>query len=158
MRPFRFRRSAGAGGFVLAACFLFAFVAPGYHAIAQGDVLYGALILATNAEHPNPPPDELRSQASNLEKVFGYNQFRLLGQKRKAVPNGTEDWLVTSPQFFLRVDTKNPIPGGYAVNLKLLKENKVLVESDTDLKRDRPLFIRGPFVGQGQMIILLLVL
>ncbi len=127
-------------------------------ASAQGDVLYGALILATNAEHPEAPPEEVRAQAANLHTVFGYNQFRLLGQKRKAVPNGTEDWLVSSPQFFLRVDTKGPVPGGYALNLKLLKENKVLVESDTDLQRDRPLFIRGPFVGQGQLIILLLVL
>jgi hypothetical protein len=125
---------------------------------AQGDVLYGALVLATNADHPAEPPPELRSQAANLRAVFGYNQFRLLGQKRKAVPTGTEDWLVSSPQFFLRVNTKNPVPGGYAVNLQLLKENKILVEADTNLQRNRPLFIRGPFVGQGQLIILLMVL
>ncbi len=127
-------------------------------ASAQGDVLYGALVMATNADHPEPPPEELRTQAANLHTVFGYNQFRLLGQKRKAVPTGKEDWLVSSREFFLRVDTKNPVPGGYAIGLQLLKENKVLVEAETKLERDRPLFIRGPFVGQGQLIILLMVL
>jgi hypothetical protein len=125
---------------------------------AQGDVLWGALILATNSEHPQPPPAELRAQAANLHMVFGYNQFRLLGQKRKEVPTGREDWLVSSRQFFLRVDTEKPIPGGYDVALQLVKESKVLVEAKTQLERDRPLFIRGPFVGKGQLIILLTVL
>jgi hypothetical protein len=151
----RIRWEAALAGMCL--LLLAAFGAPA-GARAQGDVLYGALVLATNADHPATPPDELRAQVANLHRVFGYNQFRLLGQKRKAVPTGTEDWLVSSPQFFLRVDTKNPVPGGYAVNLQLLKENKVLVEADTNLERNRPLFIRGPFVGQGQLIILLMVL
>jgi hypothetical protein len=157
---FSARRGARARVEMLAAgfCLLLALLALPPRAAAQGDVLYGALVLATNADHPEPVPEELRSQAANLRTVFGYNQFRLLGQKRKAVPTGTEDWLVSSPQFFLRVDTKHPVPGGYAVNLQLLKENKVLVEADTNLERNRPLFIRGPFVGQGQLIILLMVL
>lgn len=125
---------------------------------AEGDVLYGALILATNAEHPTPPPDELKTQAASLRAVFGYNQFRLLGQKRKAVPTGREDWLVPSRKFFLRVDTKSPVPGGYALGLDLLQEERVVVQADVKLNRARPLFIRGPFVGQGQLIILLMVL
>ena len=125
---------------------------------AEGETLYGALIVATNVEHPPPPPDELRSQAESLHTVFGYNEFRLLGQKRKLVSKGTEDWLVPSRQFFLRVDTKNPVAGGYALGLELLKEDRVIVEADVKLNRDRPLFIRGPLVGQGQLIILLMVL
>ena len=124
----------------------------------QGDVLYGALILATNSDHPKPPPEELRSQVENLKTVFGYKEFRLLGQKRKAVPTGREDWLVQSRQFFLQVDTKNPLPDGYALGLELKRENAVLVHADAKLSRDQPLFIRGPFVGQGQLIILLMVL
>ena len=125
---------------------------------AEGETLYGALIVATNVEHPTPPPEELRSQAASLHTVFGYNEFRLLGQKRKLVSKGTEDWLVPSREFFLRVDTKNPISGGYALGLELLKEDRVIVEADVKLNRDRPLFIRGPLVGQGQLIILLMVL
>lgn len=125
---------------------------------AQGDALWGALIMATNSEHPAPPPIELGPQAANLHMVFGYNQFRLLGQKRKEVPSGREDWLVSSRQFFLRVDTKKPIPGIYDVGLQLVKENKVLVEANVRLEPGRPLFIRGPFVGKGQLIIVMMVL
>ncbi len=128
------------------------------HARAEGDTLYGALILATNAEHPAPVPEELRTQAANLHTVFGYNEFRVVGQRRKLVTKGTEDWLVPSRQFFLRVDTKNPVAGGYALGLELLKEDRVIVEADVKLNRERPLFIRGPFVGQGQLLILLMVL
>ena len=125
---------------------------------AEGETLYGALILATSVEHPTPPPVELRTQAENLRIVFGYNEFRVLGQRSKLVSKGTEDWLVPSRQFFLRVDTKNPVAGGYALGLELRKEDRVIVEADVKLNRDRPLFIKGPLVAQGQLIILLMVL
>ena len=125
---------------------------------ADGDVLYGALILATKVEHPTPPPDEIRTQAANLQAVFGYNQFRLVGHERKTVASGTEDWLVTSRQFFLRVDTKNPVPNGYALGLELKRDDHVIVSADVNLNRQRPLYIRGPFVGEGQLLILLMVL
>ncbi len=125
---------------------------------AQGDTLYGALILATKVDHPASPPDELRSQAASLRTVFGYNEFRVLGHRRESVKKGTEDWLVPSRQFFLRVDTKNPVTGGYLLGLELLKEDRVIVQADVKLDRERPLFISGPLVGQGQLIILLMVL
>ena len=125
---------------------------------AQGETLYGALILATKADHPAPPPEELRSQAASLRTVFGYNEFRVLGHRREMVKKGTEDWLVPSRQFFLRVDTKNPVAGGYLLGLELLKEDRVIVQADVKLNRERPLFISGPLVGQGQLIILLMVL
>ena len=125
---------------------------------AEGDVLYGALIMATKVEHPTAPPEELRSQAENIEAIFGYNQFRVLGHKREAVANGTEDWLVPSKQFFLRVDTKNPVPNGYALGLELKRDDRVIVSADVNLNRQRPLYIRGPFVGEGQLLILLMVL
>ena len=125
---------------------------------AEGDMLYGALIMATKVEHPTSPPEELHTQAANLQAVFGYNQFRLLGQKREVVTKGTEDWLVPSKQFFLRVDTKNPVPDGYALGLELKREDHVIVSADVNLNRKRPLYIRGPFVGEGQLLILLMVL
>ena len=58
---------------------------------------------------------------------------------------------------YLKINTKNPVMGGYALAVQLLKENRVLVDADVKLSRERPLFIRGPFVGQGQLIILLMV-
>ena len=125
---------------------------------AEGDVLYGVLIMATKVDHPSQPPEELRSQAENMEAIFGYNQFRVLGQKREAVPKATEDWLVSSKQFLLHVDTKNAVPDGYALGLELKRDDRVIVSADVNLNRQRPLYIRGPFVGEGQLLILLMVL
>ena len=61
------------------------------NARGQDDALYGTLVLATISEHPAPVAEELRGQADNLKAAFGYNEFQLLGQKRKSVPTGTED-------------------------------------------------------------------
>ena len=122
------------------------------------DVLFGALVMATKSDHPQPPPAALQGQAKNLEEVFGYNEFKVLGEKRNNTMTGKEDWLVSSRQFFLRVDTKQKIPGGYSLGLQLLQQDRVMVEADAKLSKERPLFIRGPFVGQGQLLILLMVL
>ena len=124
----------------------------------RGDVLYGALIMATNSDHPGAPPPELRTQAENLKAIFGYNNLRLLGQRRIGSSTTAGGWLVPSRNVSLRINTKNPVPGGYLLNLALLQDNRVLVQADARLYRGQPLFIRGPFVGPGQIIILLIVL
>ena len=124
----------------------------------QPDVLFGALVMATTSDHPQQPPEALHGQAKNLQEVFGYNDFKVLGEKSKTVNTGKEEWLVPSRQFSLVVDTKHPIPGGYELGLQLLQQEHVMVEADAKLSKQRPLFIRGPFVGQGQLLILLMVL
>lgn len=123
----------------------------------QGETLYGALIMASNAEPAGPPPPELVPEWENLRGVFGYSQFVVLGQKRKPIVDGTEDWLVSSAKFFLRVDTKSPIPGGYALGLQLYRDKHVFAEAQVKLKRDNPLFIRGPMTSKGQLVILLMI-
>lgn len=125
---------------------------------ADGDVLYGALVLATWSKNPQPAPEALQGEAKEMEKIFGYNEFQLLGEKKKAVPTGKEDWLVASRQFILNVDTQKKIMGGYALALQLMEEDRVLIGADVKLRREHPLFIRGPFVGDGQILILLTVL
>ena len=127
---------------------------------AEGDTLYGSLIMATVNEDEArraPVPPELRSQAEALEAVFGYNEFRILAQKRQPLTTATEDWMVRGRGFSLKVDTKYPKMNGYALGLELLKEQQVLVEAEVQISRERPCFIRGPFVGRGQVIILLMV-
>lgn len=124
---------------------------------AQGDTLYGALVMASNAERPAEPPLEIQPELENLRGVFGYNQFVILGQKCQTLTQGTEDWLVSSPKFFLRVDTRNPVPGGYAVGLQLFREKRMLAQARLNLTRGSPLFIRGPMVAKGQLVILLKV-
>lgn len=124
------------------------------------DTLYGALILATNdPADPTELPPTLRPLAQQLG-AFGYTHFRLLGEKTKAVPTGTEDWLVPSRQFYLRVDTKSRLPdgSGYRLGLQLLQHDRLLREVDYTLRREHPLFIRGPMLGAGQLVVLLAVM
>ncbi|MBV9126761.1 MAG: hypothetical protein JO117_01605 [Verrucomicrobia bacterium] len=124
----------------------------------EADTLWGGLILATNEASPAQLPQELQAQERQLS-AFGYNQFRLLGHNTKTVPTGTEDWLVPGQRYSLKVDTKHPLPaGGYALGLQLFQEQRLLVEAEVNLHRRRPLFIRGPQVGRGQLIIMLMVL
>ena len=126
--------------------------------VASRDVVYGALVMATKSEHPQPTPEALLPQADNLRKIFGYNEFRLLAEKKKAINTGQEDWEVPGRQFILRVDTQSAIADGYALGLKLVEEDRVIVEANVKLKHEHPLFIRGPFIGEGQILILLTVL
>ncbi len=65
-----------------------------------------------------------------------------------------------SRQFFVRVDTRTRLPegNGYQLSLQLFQHDRPLTTVDCHLRRERPLFIRGPMVGAGQLIILLRVL
>ena len=81
--------------------------------------------------------------------------MRVIGQAQQKIKTGEEDWLVPSKRFYLKVDTKYPIPNGYLLNLQLYQENKMLVEANVQLARGNPLYIRGPQVGNGQLIIAL---
>ena len=125
--------------------------------------MWGGLILAENPTKDGAPkvasrwPAALAGRDKQIARIFGYKQLRVLGQAQKKIKTGEEDWLLPSKQFYVKVDTKNPIPNGYLVNLQLYQENKMLVEANVKLARGNPLYIRGPQVGNGQLIIALQV-
>ena len=74
---------------------------PGAHA---GELVWSGLVVATNAPHPTPPPPEMHSLDRTLQHTFGYNQFEVIGQSRKALQTGEENWLAASKHFSLHVD------------------------------------------------------
>ena len=45
----------------------------------------------------------------------------------------------------------------YVLNLKLFQEQKLLLETKARLSKASPLIIRGPQVGDGQLVIVLIV-
>ncbi len=125
------------------------------------DVMWGGLILAENPAKDGPTkissrwPAALAGREKQISRIFGYKQLRVIGQAQKNIKTGEEDWLLPSKRFYVKVDTKNPIPHGYLVNLQLYQEDKMLVEANVKLARGNPLYIRGPQVGDGQLIIAL---
>jgi len=120
-------------------------------------VVWSGLIIAQNDEHPKPIAAELAPFEETLKGLFGYNQFDVIGQSKKTLINGQEDWLATSKYFALRVDARGVDDAGYNLNLQLYQEKELLLETNTKLGQSSPLVIKGPQVGGGQLLLVLLI-
>lgn len=133
----------------------------GVQAAQPANMIWGALVLASNAASPNPPPPELQACAPRLKRVFGYNQYEIIGSASNELGERAESWLVPTKSFWLalkaRRATSKETRGGYLLNLQLFQEKRPLLETDVKLAPGSPLFIRGPEYGDGQLIIVLQV-
>jgi len=121
------------------------------------DTVWSGLVMANNVPEPTPIPAELSGLETTLKHIFGYNQFQVIGQARKTLKTGGEEWLASSKYFSLRVDSKAQGNSAYLLNLQLFQEQKLLLETDARLTKRRPLVIKGPLVGDGQLVLLLVV-
>jgi hypothetical protein len=119
--------------------------------------VWSGLVIAENVTAPQPIPAELIRIEGLLKKFFGYNQFKVIGQSQKTLKTGQEDWLATSKFFGLHVDARGETQGGYVLNLKLYKEKELLLETEAKLSKRSPLVIKGPQVGGGQLLLVLVV-
>ncbi len=121
------------------------------------ETVWSGLVIAENVAQPQPIPPELTQIERSLKRLFGYNQFQVIGQSSKALKTGQEDWLATSKFFGLHVDAGGESEAGYVLNLKLYKEKELLLETDAKLSKRSPLVIKGPQVGGGQLLLVLVV-
>jgi hypothetical protein len=128
--------------------------APASHA---AETVWSGLVMAENVMQPQPIPPELTRIEELLKRFFGYNQFQVIGQSQKTLRTGQEDWLATSKFFGLHVDARGETQGGYVLNLKLYKEKELLLETEAKLSKRSPLVIKGPQVGGGQLLLVLVV-
>jgi hypothetical protein len=126
-------------------------------ALQAAETVWSGLVIAENITEPQPVPSELTRIEGLLKKFFGYNQFKVIGQSQKILKTGQEDWLATSKFFGLHVDARGETEGGYVLNLKLYKEKELLLETDAKLSKRSPLVIKGPQVGGGQLLLVLIV-
>ena len=121
------------------------------------DTVWSGLVVATNAPDPTPIPAELNRLEGTLKGLFGYNQYQVIGQARSTLKTGDEDWLASSKYFSLRVDSKASTRAGYVMKLQLLQEQKLLFETEAKLSKRSPIVARGPQVGEGQLVLVLLI-
>jgi len=140
--------------FVTAFIALIISAAPGLHV---AETVWSELVIAENVAQPESIPPELTRIERLLKDLFGYNQFQVIGQSSKTLKTGQEDWLATSKFFGLRVDARGESEAGYVLNLKLYKEKELLLETDAKLSKRSPLVIKGPQVGSGQLLLVLVV-
>jgi len=124
---------------------------------SRADHVWSGLVMAENVEKPHPPPPQVAPFEKTLTELFGYNQFEVIGESNKTLKTGQEDWLASSKYFSLHVDARGESEGGYELALKLYQEQQLLLETDTKLSKDSPLVIKGPQVGGGQLILVLVV-
>jgi hypothetical protein len=124
---------------------------------AASRTVWSGLVMANNVEKPDPIPAELNQLEEKLKQLFGYNQFKVIGQSQKALVTGTEDWLASSKYFSLHVDSKGSSDAGYVLTLKLYQEKNLLIETDAKLSKASPFVIKGPQVGDGQLLLVLVV-
>jgi hypothetical protein len=121
------------------------------------EIVWSGLVIAENVPQPQPIPPELRRIEGSLKRFFGYNEFQVIGQSRKTLKTGQEDWLATSKFFGLHVDARGESEGGYVLDLKLYKERELLLETEAKLSERSPLVIKGPQIGSGQLLLVLVV-
>ena len=140
--------------FVTAFIALIMSAAPGLRA---AETVWSGLVIAENVGQPESIPLELTRIERLLKELFGYNQFQVIGQSSKTLKTGQEDWLATSKFFGLHVDARGESEAGYVLNLKLYKEKELLLETDAKLSKRSPLVIKGPQVGSGQLLLVLIV-
>ena len=119
--------------------------------------VWSGLVIAENVPQPAAIPPELSKFEQTLKDLFGYNQFEVIGQSEKTLKTGEEDWLAISKYFSLHCDARGESEGGYNLNLTLYKEKDALLETDANLSRSSPLVIKGPQVGSGQLLLVLVV-
>jgi hypothetical protein len=125
--------------------------------LQAAETVWSGLVIAENVAQPQPIPPELTRIEGSLRKFFGYNQFQVIGQSQKTLKTGQEDWLATSKFFGLHVDAQGETAAGYVLNLKLYKEKELLLETDAKLSKRSPLVIKGPQVGSGQLLLVLVI-
>ena len=120
--------------------------------------VWSGLVIANNVAKPEPVSPELTYLEETLKDWFGYNQYKVIGQSRKSLVTGSEDWLAQSKYFSLHIDSKEGNDKiGYRVNLKLFRENSLLLELEAKLSKESPVMIKGQQVGDGQLILVLVV-
>src|SRR5437879_12807138 len=140
--------------------FVITFIAPIMSAapgLRVAETVWSRLVSAENVAQPESIPLELTRIERLLKELFGYNQFQVIGQSSKTLKTGQEDWLATSKFFGLHVDARGESEAGYVLNLKLYKEKELLLETDAKLSKRSPLVIKGPQVGSGQLLLVLIV-
>jgi hypothetical protein len=134
-----------------------ALILGGVASARASQMVWSGLVIANNVAQPDEIPPELNRIQGTLKALFGYNQFKVIGQSRKTLVTGSEDWLASSKYFSLHVDSKGETDAGYLLKLKLFQEKNLLLETEAKLSKASPLVIKGPQVGDGQLLLVLVV-
>jgi hypothetical protein len=131
---------------------LFASVCVAVAAPEDGDEIWTGVLLATNEASPRPMPRWLAPYSDKLQKMLGYNQFKVIGRNVERMRDSDGQWLIPTKQFYLEVKTESGRGGVYLLHFTLWHEKKMLLETKAKVMPGSPLFVRGPQYGRGQVV------
>jgi opacity protein-like surface antigen len=121
------------------------------------DSVWTGIVMATNVPEPTPIPAELDRFESTLKQLFGYNQYQVIGQSRNTLSKSETEWRATSKYFSLQVNSKPAATSGYVLDLQLYQQDKPLLDVPEVKLGKKPLMIRGPQIGEGQLVLLVVL-
>ena len=96
-------------------------------ASAAGDRIWSALALATTERSAAPVPKPLEELAPAINEIFGYNSLYLLGEKKRELVSGGEQWLIPSKEFFFKIQCLSQEVTSYLLRIELYREKNLLV-------------------------------
>ncbi|MEQ1860836.1 MAG: hypothetical protein ABMA13_12950 [Chthoniobacteraceae bacterium] len=142
---------------VVLILFLFLFAS----GVEARDKVWSAVVVANSVAKPKPAPAELKAVAARLHRVFGCNQFEIVGHATTEIDDDTKTTLKPTKTFWLDLQarriSKPDARGGYLLGLKLHHDERVLVDTVALIAKDSPLFFRGPMCPRGQVLVVLQV-
>lgn len=120
----------------------------------------GMLFFASNdakapvqEEKVSVEPALLKDTTTRLAKAFEFQHFHLIGRHTQKVFKEYESWVVPSQDLCLKMDSRGPAEGGGVnLHLQLWQDKRVLVKSDTVIRKGRPVFLGGPKWRGGRLI------
>ena len=127
---------------------------------ARDGQVWGALVFAsdTKPEHAQEAPADFPDLHKRLAKAFSHKHFTVLGEHSQVIFREYESWVVPSKDLFLKLDSRGIAKGGgLNLHVQFWQGQKVLVKTDTVLRRGSPLFIQGPKWRDGHLIFVLLL-
>lgn len=141
--------------------FLLLFLATALSTANAGDKIWSAVLLASNSPNPKAAPAELKPVAARLQRVFGYNQFEIVGRATGDLSDDAKLSLTPTKTFWLNLQARRASSpdarGGYLLNLLLYQDDRALVDTVAVIAPASPLFFRGPMSARGQVIVVLQV-
>ncbi|HWB03344.1 MAG TPA: hypothetical protein VG796_09990 [Verrucomicrobiales bacterium] len=133
--------------------------APAAPAAATEAQVEGMLFFASDDATPPAQKEKvtveaalLKDTTARLGKAFKFKHYHLIGRHTQKVFKEYESWVVPSQDLCLKMDSRGPVEGGVNVHLQLWQDKKVLVKSDTIIRKDRPVFLGGPDWRGGRLI------
>jgi hypothetical protein len=126
------------------------------------EAVWGALLYASNdraAEKAETQiPSRIRTYDERLEKLLGYASIQTLGQGQTRIEPNNSGSIVFHGSIRIELTglTRRP-RDRFLVGLRLFHGEHQLIETQAEVTRGSPLFIRGPLWRDGQLVVAVMV-